>query len=74
MATKTKHNDGGQEDIPDEIDFSDGARDGMEFARKYGRKGILLDRELVTEFESVDEIEQVLREYLARKAKRQRSA
>jgi hypothetical protein len=43
-------------------------------AERFNLKGILLDRDLLAEFETSQEIEQALREYLKRRALRKRLA
>jgi hypothetical protein len=60
------------DDIPAEIDWSKSVPD--DFDERFNLKGILLDRDLLKQFESVDEIEAALREFLARRQRAKRTA
>jgi len=75
MKTKGKPKSDEYE-IPAEVDFSDGVRGAMamRIAKRHNLKAILLDRELVKAFGSREKIEAALREYLAQKAKRRKTA
>jgi hypothetical protein len=61
-----------KDDVPAEIDFSKGVPAHHE--ERFNLKGIMLDRDLLKQFDSVEEVEQALRDFLARKRRVKRTA
>jgi hypothetical protein len=70
-ALKRKH-DKNADVAPNGIDWSKSIV--VDFHERFNLKGVMLDRDLLKSFESMEEVEQALREYLARKARRKRTA